>query len=193
MIGININDLANCRNRIERFFVFQQNDPAQMDSLIDMMQNDIPDSSYVLIYSWVYLDLNNWNASHLSTFSNYGFAGIFTAPDSVPCILFVQKGAPATALELYGNSPDDSLQLVTPINCTVNGTPELLTQEEIHLYPNPTTGIVNLSNVTGSVEVFNITGRLLLTSKDSQVNLSILPKGIYMVKTGDGTRKVVLH
>ncbi len=50
-------------------------------------------------------------------------------------------------------------------------------------YPNPVENVVNFEN-TQSVWIYSIDGKLMLTEnlKSSQVNVSSLPKGIYMVK-----------
>jgi hypothetical protein len=70
------------------------------------------------------------------------------------------------------------------------------------LYPNPTTGIVNLSNTIdatiNSVEILDLNGRLINNVKvnsDNQVNISELSKGIYMMKIisdeGTAIKKVI--
>lgn len=54
------------------------------------------------------------------------------------------------------------------------------------VYPNPTTGIVNLTGVKSEVEVniLNSYGQLVdkLTSTNGQINLAHLPKGLYVLK-----------
>ncbi len=50
-------------------------------------------------------------------------------------------------------------------------------------YPNPVENVVNFEN-TESVWIYSLEGKLMLTKnlKSSQVNVSTLPKGVYMVK-----------
>ena len=53
------------------------------------------------------------------------------------------------------------------------------------LYPNPTTGIVNVKMNSGEfkgMNVFNIQGRLITSSDESSINLSDSPAGVYFIK-----------
>lgn len=73
------------------------------------------------------------------------------------------------------------------------------TAEAILLYPNPTQGLLCLSDaVTDSedaveVVVYDGTGRKLLSSKERILDLSSFDDGVYYIRIGEGTvRKVVL-
>lgn len=65
------------------------------------------------------------------------------------------------------------------------------------IYPNPTTGIVNLefSDIIVNVEIFNNLGQMLIHSDVSDnttsANLSNLPNGIYMIKVTTETETIV--
>jgi hypothetical protein len=67
----------------------------------------------------------------------------------------------------------------------------------IAIYPNPTSGLVTLSGVEGhSIYVYNILGVLVYaelntTTSNCQLDLSQQPKGIYFVKVGAITRKII--
>lgn len=52
------------------------------------------------------------------------------------------------------------------------------------IYPNPTTGQVNIRNVNGNglAEFFDHTGRMVWRQNTSQPNIAHLPEGIYMIK-----------
>lgn len=52
-------------------------------------------------------------------------------------------------------------------------------------FPNPTTGILNIDTISEWVQVTNLQGQVLLQlyQNSAQIDLSILPKGIYLVKT----------
>src|SRR5690606_32804737 len=69
---------------------------------------------------------------------------------------------------------------------------------EVTIYPNPTTGILNFNSKSEiqNVVLFDLSGRKISEFNSSQINISSLPKGIYLVKisTKDGkttTKKVV--
>ncbi len=67
----------------------------------------------------------------------------------------------------------------------------------IQVYPNPTTNFITLKNSEGinQVKVFSLEGKLLKTekvnSKNATLDLSYLPKGIYLLQTNRGSIKVV--
>ena len=82
--------------------------------------------------------------------------------------------------------------------------PELPKEENIVLYPNPTTGelhiqISDMRYVTSDIVIYDIFGRIQTIGKSeigkSEINISHLPAGIYFVKIGTGkeviSRKVV--
>ena len=64
------------------------------------------------------------------------------------------------------------------------------------LYPNPTTGMINVeAEALQSVEVLDMAGRKVMTSNKSQVDLSNLSNGVYMVRVntanGSALHKIV--
>jgi hypothetical protein len=68
---------------------------------------------------------------------------------------------------------------------------------EFTLYPNPTSGMVNLSEVASRVEVYDFSGRMVMTDENvNSVNLSSQANGVYVfrITTNDDnviTKKVV--
>ena len=67
---------------------------------------------------------------------------------------------------------------------------------EMEIYPNPTTGIVNIeAEGLQNVDVIDITGRVVMTTTENTVNISNLSNGVYMVRVstinGTGMQKVV--
>ncbi len=82
-------------------------------------------------------------------------------------------------------------------NMESNGTVEIednLMSKEISIYPNPSTGLINVTvpkqNSEASVLITDIIGKTIikqqLNNKTTQFNLSELPKGIYLVKVKEG-------
>lgn len=49
------------------------------------------------------------------------------------------------------------------------------------VYPNPSTGYLNLIGNFETAEVYDLTGRLLLQTKESHLNIESLAKGMYLV------------
>ena len=59
-------------------------------------------------------------------------------------------------------------------------------EKGIHIYPNPSDGIVNISVGNGmeisKVEVYSITGQKILQQKMTKIDISSFPQGMYFVK-----------
>ena len=89
----NHNNDGACRPRIEYHFSFWQTIPAEMDAFDNMINNDIPDGHYVLIYSARFADLSEWDQDNFNTFASLGVDSLTIAQNGdVPFILFTQKG-----------------------------------------------------------------------------------------------------
>lgn len=69
---------------------------------------------------------------------------------------------------------------------------------EVILYPNPTSGKVNIKVLSGSyngVEVYNLQGRLITDTDTKEIDLIDAPKGVYLVKLKGSTKiyKIIRH
>ncbi len=70
----------------------------------------------------------------------------------------------------------------------------------VKVYPTPSTGVIyvkHIGNENTPILVYNVYGQLVYQSKTSkngvdQLNLSALPKGLYFMKIGNESRKIVL-
>lgn len=70
---------------------------------------------------------------------------------------------------------------------------EILTRNRFKLYPNPTKGLVNLSQVS-NFKVYNITGKLIMTGKAKSIDLTHVENGFYLVEMDDfHVEKIVKH
>lgn len=88
------------------------------------------------------------------------------------------------------NSP--ILELVC-MNGKMSGLDSTFDKPAISIYPNPTMGLLEVSNKDVNVEVFifDNMGRLLLQTKENQINISEYSSGIYFVKIGDSCLKLI--
>ncbi len=62
--------------------------------------------------------------------------------------------------------------------------------KDINIYPNPTTGILNISGLQNTdIQIYDLTGKLLIDKHqvDNQINVSNLQKGIYTLKITNET------
>ncbi|MCB9360659.1 MAG: hypothetical protein H6587_03400 [Flavobacteriales bacterium] len=115
---------ANFGNTKPGFFIFRQNDPVQMAALANMLNDSIPDNNYVAIWSFYvnsfpgYATLPN---NVRTAFQNLGAINLPAIQDSLAFILFVQKGNPASAIEIIADSTEqDYMTLNKTITTTAN-------------------------------------------------------------------------
>jgi len=128
----------------------------------------------------------------------------------------------ALSYKLYRPGTDETIDLevsynssMTPGIFTSNGLSEVVEvkasatgvsdvdEQDIRIYPNPSSGIFNIKGIEGQVEmkVIDIFGKIVLTGtldKLQVIDLGGKPKGVYFlkIKTGDGfesTRKLILQ
>ena len=80
----------------------------------------------------------------------------------------------------------------------ISSIEEFSTKRQITLHPNPTTGVITVSGTTGSVQVFDLLGREIASPPKADrndgivIDLSSYPSGVYIVKVGERTAKVIL-
>ncbi len=77
------------------------------------------------------------------------------------------------------------------------GIAQVMDQSRPEVYPNPTEGILYLrTSYKGTAEILNLSGQLLIrqpiSGMDNSIDLSMLPAGIYILRTGSVSQKVVV-
>lgn len=62
----------------------------------------------------------------------------------------------------------------------------------VRIYPNPADNVLNInsSEAIESVEILNLSGQKLSFSKESKINVSLLPKGTYVIKVITASGKI---
>lgn len=111
---------TSCRQRVEYYFIFRQNNPEQVQALADLLLSDvIPDGHYVVLYSARYVSYDDWDEAPdiYTAFQSLGAGqiGSSMAQDSVPYSLIARKGDPDFVFELYGESISDTLNNVVDV------------------------------------------------------------------------------
>lgn len=109
----NANDNGTCRGRVEKYFIFRQNDASQLLNFQNMMAN-IPDSHYILVYSPMTTLYDQWDAlapSVYSTFQNLGSDSIVPGRANLPFAFFCRKGDPNTVVELFAQNSGEDVHL----------------------------------------------------------------------------------
>jgi hypothetical protein len=109
------------------------------------------------------------------------------------CLRFTQDSVGATnppCQPNYNLGKDTSINCWPLANHTVSEIPNLM-----EVYPNPTTGRLLIKGCKSSSvkELFTHSGQLLLRTKEIELDLSRLPKGLYLLRCEDQVRKVVVE
>jgi len=95
------------------------------------------------------------------------------------------------------------MNFVAPANTIITALPsiendELAQTADVVVFPNPAFDVVNIrfkSQTNGKLEIIDLGGRLLKSAKllgDSQINISDLEKGIYLLKVSSGEKSTVV-
>jgi hypothetical protein len=67
---------------------------------------------------------------------------------------------------------------------------------KVSIYPNPSNGQITIEGITGVVSVYDIIGNIVSTVRVNEkniLNLENLPKGMYVIKHGNTSSKIVLQ
>lgn len=118
-------NLNSCRARVERYFIYRQNSPAQMQALADLLLSEtIPDGHYVVLYTLRNVNYTHWdNTPDIYTaFQSLGanIIGSPAAQDSMPFSLIVRKGDLDFVYEMYGVEKNEVLENNVYIPATGN-------------------------------------------------------------------------
>ncbi|MBI1838434.1 MAG: hypothetical protein HYR91_14320 [Flavobacteriia bacterium] len=100
------NGCGSCRTRVEKYFIFRQTSASQLDAFKNMIETQIPDGYYVLIYTPVMAYFDNWNSlspSIFTMFQNLGADSITPTSPNEPFSFFFKKGDPTSAVEMFAN------------------------------------------------------------------------------------------
>jgi len=135
----------------------------------------VADSAYNYVMLGSFYDDNNTDTTTLNCgtcfnwYSYYLIDDVCVSTDSILC-----------------NGGTDTIPCTTSIR-------ELNTNQRINVYPNPTTGKFTVQGATGEIEVYDLFGRKVLATKETEIDMSTFSRGIYFIKTGEAIRKLVLQ
>ncbi len=111
------NDGCACRGRVEYYFIFRQTSTAEIDSLISMINNHVPNGYYVLLYTWRYAEYSLWTPELYNLVNDFGATTIQPGQPNAPWIAFGRKGDPASTRTVVG----DSISAFITLNDTLRG------------------------------------------------------------------------
>ena len=105
--------------------------------------------------------------------------------------------SPGTTYEFYvaavngcGDEARNQTQTFTTLPSVGTNLYQSETDSHISIYPNPTDGIVNISQ-EGNIKLYTMQGLLLQESFGNRIDLSDYPQGIYLLHVGNRVVKVL--
>lgn len=137
-------------------------------------------------------------------------AGSFPLTDSGTIWMFTWVAPPQTVGEIgfyaainaangNGQNSGDQIYLTQFMSSPATGVFERPEQNTLGLYPNPSNGLVHFNQVETSsrVDVLNLNGQMVysetLPPGKSQIDLSSLKKGVYIVRIGDKSQRLIMR
>lgn len=107
-------NITGCRPRVEKFFAFNQNSQEQLESLYNMLNDEIPTGYHVLFYTYSIANFEYWTSYKPELFtllSDWGSTEINVNSINNPFIFYTQKNNIAVTEELMGTHSHDTLVL----------------------------------------------------------------------------------
>ena len=114
----NVNNGPACRNRVEYYFIFRQNSTSQMLALQNMIENEIPEGHYILMYTAARAQYENWQnylPSFFTTMNNLGATGMTPSSNDRAFIFFTQKGNFDYTTEVHATTSGEFITASIPI------------------------------------------------------------------------------
>lgn len=111
---------CSSRNRPDNYYVFhlssvQADLDASLDNLVNLIENEVPDGFYILIYSFIAGNFQLWRERHYEALLEWGASNdIRFLQNNQPYIFFSQKGNPSLGQEVSGTSTE-TIDLYTDI------------------------------------------------------------------------------
>jgi hypothetical protein len=85
---------------------------------------------------------------------------------------------------------DNPANRVYVIKSTISSINEAVALNPLHVYPNPATNVIRV-NSSKEIEIYNALGQLAIQTDESNIDVSSLQKGIYIVKSEERISRFV--
>lgn len=150
-------------------------------------------------------DMEIWIDCNQDTAATYGGnGGALAYSDSAGVIGAHDSNIAGPSEFMYGDIDDLFFwkRSITPTeidslcNLIVIGTAEIAKENPLFIYPNPTEGkfrVESLELGVEKVEVYDVFGRLVLSSTESEIDMRGYASGMYYVKAGEVVRKLIIE
>ena len=98
-------------------------------------------------------------------------------------------------IAVANSSSNNVSVLLTGSGCVLDMEQVNSTNSNISVYPNPTNSVINVqvagNNSAGDIQVTDILGNVLISTKEKSINVSSLSNGVYFVRLGGNTQKFI--
>jgi hypothetical protein len=101
------------RTRLDKYFVFHVSAP-YIDNLATFL-TQVPDSFYILAYSFNYGAFQTWPEATYQSFEALGATKVRTLANDIPYIFYAKKGDVSTVREEWGDNNHDTIDLYVQI------------------------------------------------------------------------------
>ena len=108
----NQNNGSSCRNRVEEHFIFRTTQSGELEGMLNMVQNAVPNGHHIMGYTWRHLNKAGMAANApglMPALEALGVQSFSTIPDSVPFIFYLRKGDPSTYQAVLGTAISDQI------------------------------------------------------------------------------------
>jgi hypothetical protein len=107
----NLNDNNSlCFNRSMKYFTFGQNSLQQINNFQNLVENEVPNGDYILVYTPIATRYDWWNVidpTLYTTFQNLGSTQIVPGRPNKPMIFLTRKGDPSFVIEVFTQGNED--------------------------------------------------------------------------------------
>jgi hypothetical protein len=107
----NLNDNNSlCFNRSMNYFTFGQNSLQQINNFQNLVENEVPNGDYILVYTPIATRYDWWNVidpTLYTTFQNLGSTQIVPGRPNKPMIFLTRKGDPSFVVEVFTQGNED--------------------------------------------------------------------------------------
>lgn len=95
----------------------------------------------------------------------------------------------------WSSTDMNGYELVNEIGCFPNITVgnSTLISSQLQVFPNPSSDIVRLNGSVGPTRIVDLNGKEVLVTERNEINVSVLPSGIYFLVNNDQVVKLVVE
>ncbi len=177
----NMNE-SGCRQRVEFFFVFEQNDSLQLDGMLNMLQQ-IPVGHSIVIYTPVAYDYSAVNAVNSNLTQELSARWDFNIIEGNQImVLYGEQGNPASHVTETTVNPDGYIEFTHNV-CNALGVKEDAEVDDLLISTSLNKVVLNPELTIENIEVFDGLGRkTTFDLNENVISFNSIEAGVYMIR-----------